>query len=353
MSLLPLISPRARAGAALFVAASALLTACGSRPPSDSELAARDSARLVELPGRLASIPAPIPASTRDSLRAAALASRQRTPRLSPLADSIAGSLVFMVNGRDAFTAAVRAKRLLIDIGRVDAKLKSPERLAAYHEAVSSLAPVRPGERFRLRGPWGAEPATVKGFDVWNGRIVATLALSPRLDSLARARDPLVAIATRGDTAIAPDSCVRDSLGALLSTRVQQVGDSVELALRGDTAALSERLRRTLRVQRSQATGCFGGARALLLITASAGAYEWVREVALLVDPRGAAMPLRVRDPNFGAHEALHAFDADGDGVDDLATRARRERGGGTSILRLDVAGKRLDRVTSGFVWEG
>lgn len=274
-------------------------------------------------------------------------------PRLSPLADSIAPTLVFMVRGRETFTAAVRAKRLLIDLGRVDTKLKTPAQLAAYHEAVSALAPVRVGEVFRIRGPWGAESATVKGFDVWNGRIVATLEVSPQLDSLARTRDPLVAVATRGDTTTASDSCARDSLGGLVAQRVKQVGDSAELALRADTASMPERLRRSVRVQRSQVSGCFGGSRALVLVSASAGGYEWVREVAFLIDPSGTSTLLRVRDPNFGAHEALHALDADGDGVDDVATRARRERGGGTSILRVDIAGKRLDRVTSGFVWEG
>ena len=355
----PFVRPRVpraltRVAGALSCAAIALGAACGTRPPSDTELAARDSARLVELPGRLASIPQPATTAARDSARAAALvASRRRVPRLSPLADSISRTLVFMVRGRDTFTAAVRAKRLLIDLGRVDAKLKTPQQLAAYHEAVRAHAPLRVGEVFRLRGPWGAERAKVKGFDVWNGRIVATLELSSHLDSLARARDPLVAVATRGDTTIAPDSCARDSLGGPLARRVKQVGDSVELILRGDTTSMPERLRHSVRVQRSQVTGCFGGSRALVLVSASAGGYEWVREVALLIDPSGSSTPLRVRDPNFGAHEALHALDADGDGVDDVATRARRERGGGTSILRVDVTGKRLDRVTSGFVWEG
>lgn len=332
------------------------LVACGPRPPSDAELAARDSVRLTELPARLASIPAPLAPTTRDSLRGVAReAARQRGRRLSPLADSIASRLVFMVVGRDAFTAAVRAKRLLVDIGRVDTPVKTPERLAAFREAVAASSPIRPGDSFRLRGPWGTERATVSGFDVWNGRIVATLTLSPRLDSLARARDPLVAIALRGDTATASaaDPCARDSISPALASRIKQVGDSVELLLRADTARLSERLRRTVRVQRTHTVGCFGPARALLLITASAGGYEWVREIALLVDGAGALTALRVRDPNFAAHEALHALDADGDGVDDLATRSRRERGGGTTILRVDATEKRLERVTSGFVWEG
>jgi hypothetical protein len=331
------------------------VAACGPRAPSDAELAALDSVRLEELPGRLASIPAPTPVTARDSIRAAALlASRQRAPRLSPLADSIGSTLVFMVRGRPAFTAAVRAKRLLIDIGRVDAKLKAPQRIEAYREAVGALSPVRPGEVFRLRGPWGAERATVMGFDVWNGRIVATLALPAPLDSLSKARDPLVALAVRGDTtAAATDSCRRDSLPAALEERVKSVQDSIEQRFRTDSGALPERLRRTLRVQRTHAAGCFGSARALILVTAYAGQYEWIRESALLVEPSGAASALRVRDPNFGAHEALHALDADGDGVDDIATRARRQRGGGTAILRVDPVAKRLEQIASGFVWEG
>ncbi len=257
-----------------------------------------------------------------------------------------------MVGGREAFTAAGRARQLYVDIGRVDASLKTPERLAAYRQAMTALSPIRPGEPFRLRGPWGSDVATVSGYETWNGRVVLSLRLTPSLDSLVRHRDPLVALAVRGDTTAATvDGCRRDSLSPGLAARVKSAADSAELVLR-DTSALPERLRASMRVQRTRATGCFGPSRALVIVTAHAGAYEWVRQAAFLVDPAGAVTPLRVRDPNFSAHEVLHALDADGDGVDDIATRARRERGGGTTILRLDLAENVLVRLTSGFVWE-
>jgi hypothetical protein len=59
-----------------------------------------------------------------------------------------------------------------------------------------------------------------------------------------------------------------------------------------------------------------------------------------------------VSDIRFKAHEALRAFDADGDGVDDLAAKGRGERMGGTVVLRLDPAKRRLEYLTGGFGWE-
>ncbi|HEX4932676.1 MAG TPA: hypothetical protein VFV33_05810, partial [Gemmatimonadaceae bacterium] len=96
--------------------------------------------------------------------------------------------------------------------------------------------------------------------------------------------------------------------------------------------------------------GCFGAARGVVIVTLYAGDYEWVRERVLLV---GDARTVRasVRDLRFRAHEALHALDADGDGVDDLAARAWTPRGGGTVILRL-AQESRFERLASGFAWE-
>jgi hypothetical protein len=347
------LPPRRARVALSLLALAAPLAACDPAR-SDAALAARDSVRLTQLPVRLASLPAPPSDAVRDSMRAARVAAaRSRAPHLSPLADSIARSLVLMVGGRDAFTAAVRAGHLFVDIGRVDVPLKTAERLTAFREAVAALSPIRIGEPMRLRGPWGSEVATVAGYETWNGRVVLSLRLTPSLDSLVRHRDPLVALAVRGDTLPATaDSCRRDSLSPGLTARVKGAADSAEVALRADTSSLPERLRPAVRVQRTRATGCFGAARALVVVTAQAGAYEWVRQSVFLVDAAGAVTPLRVRDPNFAAHEVLHALDADGDGVDDVATRSRRERGGGTTILRLNLAEKMLVRMTSGFVWE-
>jgi hypothetical protein len=61
--------------------------------------------------------------------------------------------------------------------------------------------------------------------------------------------------------------------------------------------------------------------------------------------------PLTVHDLRFRAHELLTALDADGDGMDDLATRAVAERAGAITVLRL-AGGRRLERMASGFAWE-
>jgi hypothetical protein len=46
------------------------------------------------------------------------------------------------------------------------------------------------------------------------------------------------------------------------------------------------------------------------------------------------------------------AFDADGDGVDELAARGLATRMGAQSVLKLDPAAKRFSRFASGFAWE-
>ena len=64
------------------------------------------------------------------------------------------------------------------------------------------------------------------------------------------------------------------------------------------------------------------------------------------------ASSLAVNDLRFKTHEALRAFDADGDGVDDVAALGRAERSGGTVVLRLDPDKRRLTYIASGFAWE-
>jgi hypothetical protein len=176
----------------------------------------------------------------------------------------------------------------------------------------------------------------------------------PAVDSLVKRERSLVAVATRADSTrgAAADSCHRDSVSAELAARLTVVRDSLTQLLQADTTQLSERLKQSLRTRASQAIGCFAGARAILFVTQSASDYEYTHELAVLLDSTGTAVPLRVSDIRFKAHEALRALDADGDGVDDLAARGRGERMGGTVVLRLAPAARRLEYLTGGFGWE-
>jgi hypothetical protein len=339
-------------GCAALLALSGSCTAPGAqssaltRDPALAEALARDTA--VSEPSGDSSAPA--------VLRLAGVRRRpDRRPALSPLADTIARSLVFLGRRDDWFTAAARGKRLLLDLGRVDTKVKEPARYAAYLEAVAVLSPVRKGDRFRVHGPWGADSAIINGYDVWNGRIVATLDVPARVNALVRRTAPLVAAAVRTDSAVVTvaDTCDRDSLLTdELLTLVSLARDSIEQALRPDSAKLYERLQASIRVTSSVVTGCFADARALLLVTMLAGDYEYVRESAVLVSDSGQVVPLKAWDPRFRAHEALHALDADGDGVDDIATRGYTTRAGSTVVMRLNRLEGRLERLTGGFAWE-
>jgi len=292
-----------------------------------------------------------IDAAPTDSARAPVI---ERVGKLSPLADSIAASLVFELKTQRNFLAASRARRVLVDLGRVDAPLKTPQRQRAYQEAVKVLSPVRVGDRFRLHGSWGQDDATVQSYDQWNGRIVGVLAVPPHVDSLAKGKAPLVALAVRTDSA-APavvDSCVRDSVTAALGARLSLVKDSMLTLLQDDTVKMAPRLMKLLHAQRTQIIGCFGKARVLVLVAQWAGDYEYFHQLAALVDSAGKVTPIRVNDLRFKVHDPLAALDADGDGIDDVALRGRAPRIGGTVILRLDPVKKRLDYVVGGFAWE-
>lgn len=276
-------------------------------------------------------------------------------PALSPLADSIAQRLVFPPRGQLWFTAAARGKRMLVDIGRVDMDVKKEPRASAYLEAMNRLSPIPVGTHFRLSGPWGADSAVLEEFATWNGRIVGVLAVAPRVDSLARAIEPLPAAAAITDSVVASatDSCNRDSLGEALSDRAAIVRDSISQQLLETAKPPYDRLQNSLKVSSSRIIGCYGKlGRVLVIVSARAGNTEWVAERMAIVDDSGAVTPLKSGDYRFSAHDGVYAFDADRDGIDDLATRALGEAMGGLSIMRLDTARKRLDRLTAGFSWE-
>jgi hypothetical protein len=311
----------------------------------------------------------------------AAVRDTARQRRLSPAAESIAPYLVFAPADEPRFVAAVRNARWLLDIGRMDVDVrKDTARLAAFREAAAVLSPVAPRAVFRLHWAQGAEDVVVDSFAVYNGRIVVRVYGSEALDSAAHGKGSWAAHAVRADSAAAPvatscelratpDSAAQSALAALtpaerraqasarkaadsvFSARVAVVRDSLESVVRLERPPY-ERLQRRLKLSTSQARGCFGGARRALVVSWRAGDAEWVREQVVLVAPDGAVTALRVEDGRFRAHDLLAAFDADGDGVDDLATRGTTHRAGGTSILRLDLANRRLVRLSAGFAWE-
>jgi len=297
-------------------------------------------------------------ASTARRIRPAA---RARPKTLPALADTIADKLVFPPVTQSWFLAAARGKRMLVDIGRVDVEVsRDRARLAAYKLAVEARTPFPTGTRFRLRGPWGADDATISGFDTWNGRIVATVATSARVDSLAKTVEPLPATAQLVDSAsetFTDTACVRGPLPPALEARIKVVRDSMEDTLRRGEKPPYERLLKSLKSRTTMTAGCFPGGRAIVIATLWAGEYEWVREQVVLVDSTGALAPLRLRDYRFRGHEALYALDGDGDGIDDLATRGYGPLMGGMSVLRL-VDGRtpkeprRLERMATGFAWE-
>jgi hypothetical protein len=298
-------------------------------------------------------LPSPLPNDS-ASPRSGPSPAIRRGPALSPLADSIAQALVFLPRNQTWFTAAARGKRMLLDLGRVDVEVrKDSARAQAYREAVAGRSPLGVGTHLRLQGPWGADDVEISGFDTWNGRIVATLRAPAHVDSLARRVEPLLASARIADS-VAPGtttSCVRDSLSLEHLRRLDTVRDSIEQLLRTEAVVPYERLIPTIMVRTTMAQGCFGSGRTLIVSSLRAGAHEYVRERILMVAESGAITPVRIVGSRWRAHEAISAFDADGDAQDDLAVRGSSDRAGGTVIFKL-VNGARLEKLAGGFNWE-
>jgi len=282
-----------------------------------------------------------------------------RGPALSPLADSIAQSLVFLPRNQKWFTAAARGKRMLIDLGRVDVEVrKDSARAHAYREAVASRSPLALGSHLRLHGPWGADDVEIAGFDTWNGRIVAVLRAPAHVDALARRVEPLPAAARIAETEtaatqtpVATPSCARDSIPPGYLERVLFVRDSLEQQLRLESVMPYDRLVPTITVKNTVAPGCFGEGRTIVVSSLRAGAYEVVREKIVMISDSGAVTPVRLVGSRWRAHEAIYAFDADGDGTDDLAVKGTSDRAGGMVIFKL-IEGPRLEKLVGGFNWE-
>jgi hypothetical protein len=346
--------------------------ACGAPRDGGSARSADSAAQTVDASPVDSALDTLIAGSMDDSAMTARRTATQNA-RLSPLADSLARFLVFVPVTQRWFAAASRGQRMLIDLGRVDTVVGDNHvRQAAFREAVAQLAPVGRGDRLRLRGPWGSDDVTVSGFDSWSGRIVATIEVPERVDSLARAHDWLPAVAVRSDSTRGPSNTVCERvIPAALGERLTAVKDSVIKALRAakDLPRVN-RLAKSLKETSSRMGGCFENATAIMLVTLYAGDYEWVRERAFAIDSLGAVRPLSVRDLRFKSHEALGAFDADEDGDDDLAARGRATRAGALVVLRLvdapapastgaaagaplpNVSAARLERAAAGFAWE-
>lgn len=333
----------------LLPLATALVSSCARDADSSHDTATAASGDSVAAP-RLDSASAAAVAATESSVPDG------RRP-LSPLADSVAERLVFAPRTQTWFVAAARGKRLLVDFGRIDVDVKKrPDRLIAFREAAERIAPVAVGARMTVRGPWGSAPATVEGFDVWNGRIAGVLAVPETVAALVRAGDGVLVGSAQletGDATSAPvaapgATCSRESVPAALAARVAVLRDSIGAAI---TKALPAGTAPTAPVA-SQVAGCFGSlGRIALSVSVRAPLPVGSIERFAIVNDAGRATGVRPADLRWRAHDLLAAFDADGDGVDDLATRGVAPGAGATVLLRVDEAGKRAGRLAMGFKW--
>ena len=296
---------------------------------------------------------------------------RHVTPKPRVLTDAeqrVADGIVFAPNMIERFVVAARAKRLLLDIGRIDleTKLDAPQ-LALVRRVAGLVGPLSHVAFVRVQGSWGQEIDSIAGYDVWNGRAVAVLVPSHRADSLLRKGAPLLGVATRmlvpADTTAARDStvrdssaavaggCMRDSVPAGLPARVALVRDSLVRWVT-DSLKPSYAVAGKLAVRGDTVSGCFGAWRAAVVVTTRTPSFDWSDERTLLVAPDGKVAVGRLRDLRLRTHESLVAFDADGDGVDELAARGLAQRMGAQTVLKLDPATRRFSRFASGFAWE-
>ena len=156
----------------------------------------------------------------------------------------------------------------------------------------------------------------------------------------------------RADSGGGPAPCQRDSLSPALLLRAVAVRDSIDLWLRSLPPPPYERLVNTERSQSTQVSGCYrDGNRLAIAVDLRAGANEWIRERAVLVDTLGRVTSLHVYDYRFKGHDFLAALDPNGSGVDGIVARGIAEAEGGVVILVLEPT-NRLTRWVGGFAWE-
>ncbi|MEO8560832.1 MAG: hypothetical protein ABI601_02080 [bacterium] len=284
-----------------------------------------------------------------------------RVPLFTADEQRVADGIVFAPKTAERFLVAARNKRLLLDIGRVDLEVKqSPELLALVRRVSSRTGPLARSTHVRVYGTWGEETDSIIGYDTWNGRAVAVLGVSPRTDSLLRRNAPLVGVAMRAAAdrataslpAVPSVTCTRDSIPPALRARVAVVRDSLVRWVTDSLKSPFPRLVKATAVRGDATTGCFGAWRAVVIVTSRTPSLEWNEERALLVAANGTVAVARLRDLRLRAHESLMAFDADGDGADELAARGLATNMGAQSVLKLDPASRRFSRFASGFAWE-
>ncbi|GEM_PF-522323 len=162
------------------------------------------------------------------------------------------------------------------------------------------------------------------------------------------------AASSPADSARRPDSavCRRDSVPPPLLARAAVVRDSIDAWLRTLPPPPYDRLVTSERSVATQVLGCFGaGKRIALAVDLRAGADEWIRERAVLIDTLGKVSTLKVYDFRFKGHDFLSAIDPNGRHIDGIAARGVTQSAGGTVILSLEP-GNRLTRWVAGFAWE-
>jgi len=340
--------------------------------------ACASDSRAARVPARDVERVAPSAPSSEQPTNATATVEQQgdtvvhrATPKPRLLTDDeqrVADGIAFAPSPIERFFVAARNKRLLVDVGRVDLETKQDARqLALVRRVAARGCPLSRVTHVRVRGRWGEEVDSIAGYDVWNGRVVAVLAPSATADSLLKKGATLVAVATRVpmpvDSSAAPQvappppaapatvACVRDSVPPELPARAAAVRDSVVRWVT-DSLKPSYATSGKLAVRGDTASGCFGPWRYVVVVSTRTPAFDWSDERTLLVAPDGKPIAARLRDLRLRTHESLVAFDADGDGVDELAARGLAPRMGAQSVMKLDTATRRFSRFASGFAWE-